>query len=501
MARWLALAGCLAFAACGDDAPTAPSGEAVVERNNGPARAGVYVQPSLTRAAAARMALDPSFDGTVAGNVYAQPLYAADGPGGRGVFIVATESNNVVALDEKTGKPVWTRHLGPAPNDSGAGCGNIHPLGVTGTPYLDRATRTLYVDGAIGDKTITTHEVFALSLDDGGDRAGWPVDLASVKAGALAFSPPLQNQRGALALLGGTLYVPFGGHAGDCGAYHGWVIGIPTAQPGTPVAFATASGETGIWAPGGLASDGTSLYASTGNGITQTWQHQDAILRFAAGPAFSGKPADYWAPMNWPALDAGDNDLGGTTPLPIDVEGATPGKLLVAMGKDGWMHLVDRGALGGVAPPVATFHVVNGHIVNAAATVTTASGTFVYLVGWMGAPGTMCPGVNVIHDLNAVRVKPGAPPTLETAWCDKNLGFGSPMVTTTDGESEAVVWTFGAEQSNRLHGWDAETGAPIFTGGGPGDQMAGLRRYNTPIAVGGRIFAAADNRLYAFKPQ
>jgi hypothetical protein len=126
--------------ACGNDAtspapkPTPSAAPAVLEHHAGPRRNGRYVQPTLTRAAAATMQLDPSFGGIVKGNVYAQPLYVADGPGGRGTFFVATEDNELDAIDEATGARVWTRTLGPATPRTGAGCGNVSPLGVTGTP-------------------------------------------------------------------------------------------------------------------------------------------------------------------------------------------------------------------------------------------------------------------------------------------------------------------------------------------------------------------------------
>ena len=78
------------------------------------------------------------------------------------------------------------------------------------------------------------------------------------------------------------------------------------------------------------------------------------------------------------------------------------------------------------------------------------------------------------------------------------MGKGSPIVTTTDGRSEPVVWTAGSEGSNRLHAFNGETGEVLFAGGGQDEQMSLVRRFQTPIAVNGRIFVAADDRLYAF---
>jgi hypothetical protein len=64
------------------------------------------------------------------------------------------------------------------------------------------------------------------------------------------FMPRDQNQRGALAILGGTLYVPFGGHFGDCRQYHGFVVGISLSEPRTVRSWATRGRGGGIWAPG-----------------------------------------------------------------------------------------------------------------------------------------------------------------------------------------------------------------------------------------------------------
>src|SRR6266446_1094141 len=71
------------------------------------------------------------------------------------------------------------------------------------------------------------HRVFALSLKDGTLLPGWPVDIATALAAqGQRFEVRPQNQRGALAILDGRVYVPYGGHYGDCGDYRGWVVGI-----------------------------------------------------------------------------------------------------------------------------------------------------------------------------------------------------------------------------------------------------------------------------------
>ena len=74
-------------------------------------------------------------------------------------------------------------------------------------------------------------------------------------------------------------------------------------------------------------------------------------------------------------------------------------------------------------------------------------------------------------------------------------------MTTTDGTANAIVWTVGAEGNGRLFAFDGDTGAALFTGGGAGDQLSLVRRFQTPIAIQGRIFVAADNELVAFTTQ
>ena len=75
----------------------------VTQHHNNPSRDGLFIDPAFTLAAAANVTRDLSFNGTIVGNVYAQPLYIEDGPGGAAMVIAVTESNNVYALNATTG--------------------------------------------------------------------------------------------------------------------------------------------------------------------------------------------------------------------------------------------------------------------------------------------------------------------------------------------------------------------------------------------------------------
>ncbi len=111
-------------------------------------------------------------------------------------------------------------------------------------------SRPCPVDAAIEDQSGPRHQIFALSLKDGSTLEGWPIDVAnSLRAKGLVFNPRDQNQRAALTLLDDVLYVPFGGHFGDCGDYHGWVIAVPLHDPGKIISWQTRARGGGIWAP------------------------------------------------------------------------------------------------------------------------------------------------------------------------------------------------------------------------------------------------------------
>jgi hypothetical protein len=308
----------------------------------------------------------------------------------------------------------------------------------------------------------------------------------------------VQNERGAVLLVGGSVYVAFGGHWGDCGDYHGWVVGVPTSGPAGAKAYATPARGAGMWGPGGPASEGTDVFVTTGNSIgASTWGGGEAVLRLHAGPVFSGNAGDYFAPQDWQGLDNSDTDIGGSGALVIDAAGFTPSKVVLALGKDGNAYLVDRTNLGGIGAGLGKLQVANGEIINAAASYTLGGATYVVAHGYGGAQGHGCPNGGA-GDLFAFKLDANAPAKMSMVWCTDNGGQGSPIVTTSNGQNDALVWTFGAEATGKLHAFDALTGAQVFAGGGTADQTKGVRRFTTPIAVHGRIWIGADNRLASY---
>jgi outer membrane protein assembly factor BamB len=457
----------------------------VLELHGGPSRAGVYTQAGV---AGGVLRLNPAFHASVDGFIYAQPLFLD--MGGSDVVIAATEKNKVYALDARSGATVWSRTLGTPVALARLLCGNIDPLGITGTPIVDAASRTLYLDAMTTPDGGATkrHLVFALSIEDGSTRPGWPVDVsATARAGGRAFDSAVQNQRGALLLLGGTLYVPYGGHFGDCGDYRGWVVGISTSSPSQVTAWATSGLGGGVWAPSGAASDGTSLYIATGNSVgASSWVGGEAVIRLAPGPVFSGQSADYFAPSAWQSLDATDADLGGSGVALIDVPGASTPRLAAALGKDGNFYLLNRDNLGGIGTALYSARVSSEEIINASAVYTTSSGTYLVFRG----SGVGCP-TGQSGDLVALQI---TPPTARVAWCALAQGRGSPMVTQSGGAT--AVWSLGAQGDGRLHAYAGDSGAPL----GQSDAMGSIRAFNSPIAAKGRLYVGGDGAVYALMP-
>jgi len=467
----------------------------VTQYHNHSSRDGLYIDPAFTQGAAGNLTRDLGFDGTIVGDVYAQPLYVDNGPNGRPTIIAVTESNNVYALDAVDGSIIWQRNVGdPVPLEDLPCPPKLETMGITGTPVVDLASRALFLDAMVTPDGGTTkqHLILSLNLDTGVTNPGWPVDVeATATYNGRIFRAKIQQQRPALAIVDNILYVGYGSMQ-DCDLYHGWLVGVPINNPASVTAWAagTSTGTHGgaIWGVGGIASDSNDPFVTTGNTFDTggIWDGGEAVIRFQPGPIFSGDPSDYWAPTNWfDNLDQFNLDLGSSGPLLVDVPGATPSSLIVAMGKDGHAYLLDRSNLGGITDPVASAQVSDSgiDILNAAATYRTNQGTYVAFRG----SG---------HSLSAFGITAANPPGIISRWSVPGNACGSPFATSTDGISNMIVWVVGAGGDQHLHGYDGDTGAVIYAGSDP---IAGTHSYNTTgIVARGRIYVGTDGKVYAF---
>jgi outer membrane protein assembly factor BamB len=468
-----------------------PAAADILTFHGDPNRSGHFVVPALNWERARSLRPDVNFRAKLSGHVYAQPLYWRGSDSMPPLLLIATEDDVVHAIDARSGNEIWRRSLGKPVARSSLRCGNISPLGVTGTPVIDATKQVVYLDAAVEEESGPRHLVFALSLKDGSSLSGWPVNVGEALARVHQnFTPRDQNQRGALAIFDGRVYVPFGGHFGDCGEYRGVIVGISLADPTSVTSWATRARGGGVWAPGGITSDGMSLYAATGNTFgAANFSDGEMVMRLAPDLHRSDDKRDFFAPSDWRALDASDVDLGGTSPLPLDVpreNGTRP--LMLALGKDGKAYLLDRESLGGIGGQLAVDTVSSRSIITAPAVYPADDGVFVAF----HADGTQCPSSQRGSGLVVLKIKAGS--SMTTAWCGAFRGAGSAMATTTDGRANPIVWILGAEGDNRLHAYRGDNGEVLFTG----PVLSGLRHFQTLIATEDRIYIAADGAVYAF---
>ena len=270
------------------------------------------------------------------GAVYGQPLVVG------GDVIAATENDSVYAISRTNGKTLWRAHVGtPVPRSALHGCGDIFPLGITGTPIYDRADGLVY---AVAETTGYHHVLFGLAVSSGKVEVKRDLDLPTK-----ADQPDYNQQRPALAIDDGRVYAAFGGLAGDCGAYIGGVVGVALDGKGSLVSWHTPTTREGaVWGTAGpVAGPQGELWVATGNG--------------AAGP---GDPYDgsdsvdflsptltrtqYFAPATWAADNASDLDLGSTQPVR-----ASGGSTFV-MGKRGVGYLLSSTHFGGIGGELAS---------------------------------------------------------------------------------------------------------------------------------------------------
>lgn len=123
------------------------------------------------------------------GAVYAAPITAGQ------LLVVAIENDSVYALGAG-GELRWRVSLGTPTPRAVLPCGDIDPLGITGTPFFDQASNTVLVVASIGRSA--NHQLVALDPADGTVRWRRSVDLPGVDQSAM-------QQRGALTVTGGMV--------------------------------------------------------------------------------------------------------------------------------------------------------------------------------------------------------------------------------------------------------------------------------------------------------
>lgn len=363
---------------------------------------------------------------TLDGAVYGSPIVA------RGIVIAATENDSVYGLST-TGTVLWRSHLGSPSPASQRACGNISPLGITGTPVYSPSTGSVYVVAETGTSGVK-HTLIALDALTG--RVQWrhSVDFSGVDATAM-------QQRGALTIDAGRVWVTFGGLAGDCGNYKGRLIGVALSGTG-PVAVYTVptAREAGMWQPSGPVVDHAGhLLVAVGNGAAMAgnrYDDSDSILQLAT----TARLQQYFAPSGWANDNANDRDLGSIGPAVIGTS------WLVQGGKSNRVYVLRQGHLGGIGGQVRSLGA------SPSFGGTAVVGNEVYLP--------------CINGIRAVRMDSTG--HLHLSWVADSSIIGSPVV------GGGRVWSL-APQAGRLYSLATVTGHTVASIG-----VGATSRFATP---------------------
>ncbi|HKO00040.1 MAG TPA: PQQ-binding-like beta-propeller repeat protein [Pseudonocardiaceae bacterium] len=298
------------------------------------------------------------------GAVYGQPLVVS------GMVLAATENDTVYALDQATGRIRWRTHVGTPQPGSGLPCGDIDPLGITGTMAYDQSTGRVF---AVAETTGGAHTLVGIDVRTG--KVAVRTSVEPPKGDRIAH-----QQRSALTVLNGRVYVAYGGLFGDCANYIGSVVSVTTAGA-DPISYAIpTSREAGIWAPGGAVVNAGRLLYSAGNGeSTSGYDGSDSVI--ALSPRL--RRVDFFAPSTWPQDNASDLDLGSSGPVSI-------GPWVFVSGKRGTGYAMRAGHLGGIGGQAGQADVCRSFggasVAGGVAYVPCTDGTRAVVIGPNGTP-------------------------------------------------------------------------------------------------------------------
>jgi chitodextrinase len=481
------------------------------------------------------------FTYSIDGTADASPLYVPNvnipGQGAHNVVYLATEHDSVYAFDAdaRQSSPLWqVSFINPAngittvpPNDTGECCDISPEIGITGSPVIDPSTNTLYVVAktkeVVAGATNYFHRLHSLDIATGAEKFGGPVVIqASVPGtgdgsigGRVAFQSLHQNQRPALLLNKGVVYVGFGAH-GDVRPYHGWVIGynattlaqsmVYCTSPNDPGTQANGGGSgAGVWQSGdGLATDSTgNIFFVTGNGLfdanTGGSDYGDSFLKIDP----LGALLDFFTPHDQQYMNDHDIDLGsgGVLLLP-DQPGPHP-RLAITAGKNGTIYLVDRDNMGHYNPSNDSQIVQS--IVNIFPHGDFTTGNFKAPVYWNGNVYFSADKDN----LKAFSLTNGLLSTTPTSISALQPSYpGATLGVSSSGSTSAIVWAIqrvdldptgvGVRGPGSLHAFDATNlGTELYNSNQSGsrDTLDYTAKWSSPLIANGKVYVASLSQL------
>lgn len=543
----------------GNGGPTPATFEEVLTWHNDTAHTGQYLTETiLTPAKVVPATFGKLFTYPVDGQVYAQPLIKSNvviGGAAHNVIYAVTMHDSVYCFDADSNAggnagPLWhVSFLNPPavtsiPLADYPGYTDIHTeIGILSTPVIDPTSATLYVVSKTKETAAVTpanpnghvYRLHALDLSSGAEKFGGSVVLAGTApgvgdgsvGGVITWDPYLQNQRCALLLANGVIYLGFSSYGdsnyADPNFYHGWIlaynaqtlaqVGIWNDSPNDP--GGANLGEGGIWmnssSPG---FDGTSIYVITGNGwfdttgpVTDYGDSAVKLLLQGGGPGVASylSVSDYFTPSNQASLSSSDLDLdaGGLLLLP-DQPGTIP-HLLICCGKNGTVYLIDRDNM-------TKFNSGGDQVVQEVAAFPGMTSTPAY---WNNTiyykPSTIDISITTTTPLSAFPLIPGTATTPTkinfTASSQSAHQWGWPGSTpsiSANGNAGGIVWVIEADFSfvaghpvataAILRAYDATNLASELYNNttNPGDAMGPAVKFTLPTVAHGKVYVGAD---------
>ncbi len=450
------------------------------------------------------------------GYIYGQPLFVPNvtvSGAAHNVIYVATENNSVYAFDADGGGRLWKRSFGLAiPCANVSGCLVAPVIGITATPVIDKSLNSIYVTSRQFDPSIGaySHHLHSLNLVTGADNPGSPVTITGTvfgtgydaKNGIVTFNPVTASDRAALLELNGTIYVAYASF-GDTDPYHGWIFGF-SANSLKQTAFLNLSPDgqrSGIWgAP--LASDGTFVYAATGNGSWDGAQDfGNSYLKLS--PVSGGfSLADFFTPFNVSALTTDDNDLGSAMATLLPTLGSSPfPHIMIGAGKEGRIYVVNRDNMGHYdsacdcqilqsIPNAVGVHPTHG------SDLERNFGSPPYWNGYVYFSGTD-DYIKQFH-LSTTSSLLDVAPTAQTSTIYASPG--SNPVVSSNGLSSGILWAV-EKGANVLHAYDATQISNELYNSAQNptrDALGSSIKFAPPLVINGKVYVGTRNHLVVY---
>jgi hypothetical protein len=449
--------------------------------------------------------------------VYAGILYVSGLPiagGTHNVIYVATVNNSVYAFDADTlGPPLWFKNFNGAGQPSvntGIFAGYLDfqgDIGIVGTPVIDGSARTIYFVTRTVESGSTVQRLHAVDITTGAERSNSPqvIQATAPQNAEIQFNAAVENQRPALALSQGVVYLAWASY-GDQGGYHGWVVAYNSTTLSQVGTFNATPGGTqaGIWMAGAApAFDAAgNVYFATGNGTFDgITEFGESLVKLAPG---SINELDYFAPSDYGTLNADDLDFGSAGPTLL-----TGTSLMIQGGKEGKLYLLNTNSLGhesaGDVQIPQSFQAVDTtirpsgthHIHNASPVWNAPSGLNVYVWGendflhaFQLNPSTQTLNTTplVTGSVLPPQGMPGGMMTISALGSQSGTGIVWATVPRIGDANQATV-------PGNLYAFNAENLDLLWSSTGPGDDLLNFSKGSPPIVANGKVYTGTLSKF------